>query len=100
MAAQDRALLRLAFDLGRRRGELASLELKHLDLETGALAVVGKGQEGRELLTLPSETTAVLHAWLEQLGLEPGPLLLNFDRAKAHTLQASAAGPMTTWRTK
>src|SRR6202011_1195044 len=71
-AARDRALLRLAFDLGLRRGELASLDLEHLALEVGTLAVQGKGQEGRELLSLPSETTAVLSAWLEQRGPEPG----------------------------
>jgi integrase/recombinase XerC len=73
-AARDRALLRLAFDLGLRRGELVSLDLEHLDLQAGTLAVLGKGQEGRELLTLPSETAAVLRVWLEQRGLEPGPL--------------------------
>jgi integrase/recombinase XerC len=81
-AARDRAILRLAFDLGLRRGELASLDLEHLDLEAGTVAVLGKGQEGRELLTLPPETAAVLHAWLERRGLEPGPLFLNFDRAQ------------------
>jgi integrase/recombinase XerC len=81
-AARDRALLRLAFDLGLRRGELASLDFEHVDLEAGTLAVQGKGQEGRELLTLPPETIAVLRGWLEQRGLEPGPLFLNFDRAQ------------------
>ena len=58
IAARDRAILRLSFDLGLRRGELASLDLEHLDLEAGTLAVLGKGQEERELLSLPSETTA------------------------------------------
>jgi integrase/recombinase XerC len=80
-AVRDRALLRLAFDLGLRRGELASLDLEHLALEAGTVAVLGKGQEGRELLTLPAETVAVLRAWLEQRGLEPGLLFVNFDRA-------------------
>ncbi len=80
-AARDRALLRLAFDLGLRRGELAGLDIEHLDLEAATLAVLGKGQEGRELLTLPPETIAVLRSWLEQRGLEPGPLFINFDRA-------------------
>jgi integrase/recombinase XerC len=74
-APRDRALLRLASDLGLRRGELAGLDLEHLDLEAGTLAVLGKGQEGRDLLTLPSETAAVLRTWLEQRGLEPGPAL-------------------------
>src|SRR5437870_13678626 len=81
-AVRDRALLRLAFDLGLRRGELASLDLEHLNLDACTLAVLGKGQEGRELLSLPSETTAVLRAWLEQRGLEPGPLFIDFDRAR------------------
>jgi integrase/recombinase XerC len=80
-AARDRALLRLAFDLGLRRGELAGLDLEHLDLEAGTLAVLGKGQESHELLTLPPETIAVLRAWLEQRGRVAGPLFINFDRA-------------------
>jgi integrase/recombinase XerC len=81
----------LAFDLGLRRAELTSLDLEHLDLEAGTLAVLGKGQEGQELLSLPSETTAVLRAWLEQRGLEQGPLLLNFDRApKGRRLTATS----------
>ncbi|MDQ6948356.1 MAG: site-specific integrase [Actinomycetota bacterium] len=79
--ARDRALLRLAFDLGLRRGELVSLNLEHLDLEAATLAVLGKGQEGRDQLRLPTETAAVMQAWLEQRGLEPGPLFVNFDRA-------------------
>src|SRR5205807_3751086 len=81
-AARDRAILRLAFDLGLRRGELASLDLEHLDLEAAIVAVFGKGREERELLMLPPETVTVLRAWLEQRGLEPGPLFLNFDRAQ------------------
>src|SRR3989442_635771 len=44
-AARDRAILRLAFDLGLRRGELASLDLDYLDLEAGPQAARGKGPE-------------------------------------------------------
>jgi integrase/recombinase XerC len=96
--APDRALLRLAFDLGLRRSELASLDLEHLDLEAGTLAVLGKGQEGCELLTLPSETTAVLRGWLEQRGLEPRPLFLNFDRAqKGRRLTSTSIYRIVRW---
>jgi integrase/recombinase XerC len=80
-AIRDRAIVRLLFDLALRRGELVGLDLEHLDLGAGAVAVLGKGDGERELLTLPHETAATLRAWLELRGDEPGPLFVNFDRA-------------------
>jgi len=80
-AVRDRALLRLLYDLGLRRGEVVSLDVAHLDLEEGTLSVLGKGRTGREKLTLPSPTAEALHAWLEVRGEEPGALFTNYDRA-------------------
>ena len=81
-AKRDRAILRLLHDLGLRRGEVASLDLAHVDLAARTLSVLGKGRSSRATLTLPDETTAVLKAWLAARGVVPGPLFTNYDRAK------------------
>jgi integrase/recombinase XerC len=80
-ACRDRALLRLLFDLALRRGEAVSLNLEHVDLEAGSVAVLGKGRTARQLLTLPEPTAAALRSWIEARGTDPGPLFTNFDRA-------------------
>ena len=53
-ASRDRALLRLAFELGLRRGEFAGLDLEQLDLEAGTLAVLGKGLMRTVFSTCPT----------------------------------------------
>ncbi|MHC4091581.1 MAG: tyrosine-type recombinase/integrase [Planctomycetota bacterium] len=80
-AIRDRTIVRLLFDLGLRRGEVVSLDVEHVDLEAGTLAVLGKGRDTRVKLTLPEPTTQTLQAWLQARGAEPGPLFTNFDRA-------------------
>jgi integrase/recombinase XerC len=80
-ARRDRAAVRLLYDLGLRRAEVVSLDLEHLNLETGKLQVLGKGRTSRVPLTLPPQTLAVLAAWLEVRGPAPGPIFVNFDRA-------------------
>ena len=58
-----------------------------VDLEGGAVFIVGKGHNEKERFTLPEPTAAALKAWLDARGTEPGPLFLNFDRArKGHRL--------------
>lgn len=79
--ARDRAVVRLLFDLGLRRGEACSLRLEDLDLAAGTVAVLGKGRTERASLTLPAPTLAALEAWLAVRGSAPGPLFVNFDRA-------------------
>jgi Phage integrase family len=80
-AIRDLAIVHLLFDLALRRGELVGLDLEHLDLVAGTVAVLGKGHGERELRTLPHETAAALRAWIEVRSEEPGPLFVNFDRA-------------------
>ncbi len=78
---RDRAMLRLLHDLGLRREEVVSLDLEHVNLDVGSVAVLGKGRRERERLTLPEPTTAALRDWIAVRGSKPGPLFLNFDRA-------------------
>lgn len=81
-SVRDRALLRLFHDLGLRRGEVASLDREHLDLEKNTLMILGKGRASREPFSLPSETKAALVAWLEVRGETSGAMFRNFDHAK------------------
>jgi integrase/recombinase XerC len=64
-----------------RRGEVASLYLEDVDMETGKISVLGKGRTGKEPLTLPEETKGALRTWMRVRGEAPGPLFPNFDRA-------------------
>ncbi len=80
-ARRDAAIVRCLFDLALRREEVVGLDLAHLDLEAGTVAVLGKKRRERERLTLPAPTRAALVAWLAVRGPAPGPLFGNFDRA-------------------
>jgi integrase/recombinase XerC len=79
-AARDRALLRLMWDLGLRRGELVDLDLAHLDRDGDRLSVLGKGRDERLWLDLPDETTEALDLWLVHRGEEPGPLFTSIAK--------------------
>ena len=80
-ALRDRAVLRLLYDLGLRRGEVAGLDVEDVDLDGGTLAVLGKGRTQKTKLTLPGPTKEAIRQWLEARGMEPGPLFTNLDRA-------------------
>lgn len=79
-AIRDRAILRLLFDRALRRGEVASLDLEHVDLDAGTVTVLGKGRRQRETLSIPTETAAAVRAWVAVRGTAPGPLFLSLDR--------------------
>lgn len=79
---RDQAILRLLYDLALRRAEVVSLNVSDVDLNASRLTILGKGRLQVEHLTLPDPTRAALAAWLAVRGLVPGPLFLNFDRAR------------------
>jgi integrase/recombinase XerC len=81
-AARDAAIIRLAYGLGLRRGEIESLNIVHLDMEAGTLHVLGKGRTEREPMTLPLNTKQALEAWLSVRGTDDGnaPLFIALDR--------------------
>jgi integrase/recombinase XerC len=90
--ARDRAVLRLLYDLGLRRNEVATLDLSDLDRERSALLVLGKGRTGKTPLTLAPATRAALEEWLTFRGDAPGPLLTNFDRSAKGGARLSTNG--------
>jgi integrase/recombinase XerC len=67
-AARDVALIRLMFDLGLRRGEIAGLDLADLDTAGRRLWIMGKGRTQKEARTIPEQTLAALQAWLDVRG--------------------------------
>jgi len=79
---RDKAILRLLFDMGLRRGEVVSLDVEDVDLEGKTIDVLGKGRTQKILLSLPGPTIAALDEWLKVRGDFPGPLFLRLDRAK------------------
>lgn len=78
---RDRALVRLLYDLGLRRGEVVALDLEDVDLKAGSVSILGKGRTEKETLTLPDPTKAALESWVSVRGMKAGPLFLNCDRA-------------------
>ena len=80
-AARNSAIIRLAYGLGLRRGEIASLDIGHCDLVGEKLHVVGKGCSEREAMTIPANVKRALFAWLRVRGTDApdAPLFVALD---------------------
>ena len=63
-AARDVAIIRLMFDLGLRRGEVAGLDVADIDAAGRRVWIMGKGRSQKESRTLPEPTFAALSDWL------------------------------------
>jgi integrase/recombinase XerC len=63
-AVRDVALIRLMFDLGLRRGEVAALDVEDVDRSGRRILVKGKGRRQKTPRTLPGATQAAMEAWL------------------------------------
>jgi integrase/recombinase XerC len=84
LSARNLAIIGLLFNQGLRRGEVAGLDLEHLDPERVRLSILGKGRSGREWVTLARGTCEYLDRWLSARGTSPGPLFSSLDRASKH----------------
>jgi integrase/recombinase XerC len=84
LSARNLAIIGLLFNQGLRRGEVAGLDLEHLDPERGRMSILGKGRSGREWVTLARGTLEYLERWLAARGTAPGPLFVGLDRASKH----------------
>jgi len=62
--ARDCVILWLLFGLALRRGEVASLSVDDVNLETKRIRVLGKGRSEREGLTMPEQVVEVMRRWL------------------------------------
>ena len=80
-AARDAAIIRLAYGLGLRRGEISGLNIGHCDLVGERLHVLGKGRSEREAMTIPANVKQALSAWLSVRGTDApdAPLFIALD---------------------
>jgi len=68
LAVRDRAMLEVMYGAGLRLSELVGLNIKHLDLESGEVWVMGKGSKERRLPIGRSAAHWIEH-WLDLRGL-------------------------------
>jgi integrase/recombinase XerC len=82
---RDRALLELLYGAGLRVSELASLDVRDVDLHRGDVRVTGKGGKQR-VVPLPAATRAAIQAWVDSRrapGLLAQPLFPALRRGAA-----------------
>jgi integrase/recombinase XerC len=75
---RDLAIVRLAYDLGLRRGEICSLNVA--DVTADGLKVRRKGKQGKQTLFIPKPTRTALDAWIAARTSQVGALFVNFDK--------------------
>ena len=61
---RDYAIMHLFWSNALRRNEVASLNLKDFDPNDKTLAIVGKGQAQKQIITISEATTQAILAWL------------------------------------
>jgi len=75
IAMRDAAVIALTYGAGLRRHEAAGLMLADLDIGQGTIKVLGKGNKER-INSLHNKNLDIIQTWLEERGLQPGPLFL------------------------
>ena len=68
LAVRDRAMLEVMYGAGLRLSELVNLDIKHLDVDTGEVWVMGKGSKERRLPIGRNAVVWIEH-WLDLRGL-------------------------------
>lgn len=71
LVVRDRAMLEVMYGAGLRLSELVGLDIKHLDLDTGEVWVMGKGSKERRL-PIGRNAVAWIEHWLDLRGLFGG----------------------------
>lgn len=68
LAVRDRAMLEVMYGAGLRLSNWSALDIKHLDLESGEVWVMGKGSKERRL-PIGRNAVAWIEHWLDLRGL-------------------------------
>lgn len=81
---RDYAILHLFWSNALRRNELASLDVKDFEPNDKTLAIVGKGQAQKQIITISEATTQAILAWLnERKSINPNaPLFVSVSHNK------------------
>jgi integrase/recombinase XerD len=76
LGLRDRAILALLVACGLRRDELVRLEVRHLQLREDRWVLLDLRGKGRRIRTVPVPhwVKLLLDRWLEESGIEEGPL--------------------------
>jgi integrase/recombinase XerC len=88
---RDRALLELLYGAGLRVSELASLDVRDLDLHRGDVRVSGKGGKQR-VVPLPAAARQALEAWIASRrapGILAQPLFISLRNRRASLASAA-----------
>lgn len=81
-AVRDRAIIRLAYNLGLRRGSISTLDLSDVDLAAGTITVWLKGKAESRVKTVPGKALQALADWIYVRGGLPGSaLFVALDKA-------------------
>lgn len=76
---RDVAIMALLYGCGLRRAELVRTRLVDVDVATGTLRVIGKGNRQRNV-ALVGGTLAAVEVWITARGRRPGPLFYSTTR--------------------
>ena len=93
---RDVAILRLLFDVALRRSEVVGMDMEHFDAERRRIAVKGKGDTGRDWITLPEPTAEALREWIAERGNDPGPLFVELATGKRGRLSGTSVATIVT----
>jgi site-specific recombinase XerD len=100
---RDAALLGILFGCGPRRAEVVTIDINKLNFSDRSIKVIGKGNKEREL-EMPPRTIDLVKTWLEESGLQFGPLFRPVNRwnqvAEDRRLTARGVYDIVTRRVK
>lgn len=82
LVVRDRAILELLYSSGLRAEELAGLDISHVDITSGMVKVIGKGNKERRV-PVGNKAIEAIHAYCESRvagggEAKSGPLFLNY----------------------
>lgn len=89
---RDKALFALLISTGMRRAEALSLTLQDIDLTTGKIKLVGKGNKERTAY-IKNGAEKALKEWLEARGLSSGALFCVISKGQELHLQRHLSPP-------